>query len=120
MNILILTCEQCGADIGGNTGCLYLREHEIAGRRRASLPGDSPEPVLLHWRSAHDRCRSDMDVDCYEIDAPRVGSAGALERVSLHMRAKRWLLLTDWDLVMREAAGEVPSVRFRLVGLEAA
>lgn len=134
MNDLTLVCETCRKPIDGDTGSLYVRLGEVTSARAADrdwkeahpsgtavditellmLPGD------VRWRAAHDRCRSDHDQGCYEIDAPQISTWRHVARWTAHLMEKNWLGLTDWDGLLRELSGESPARRIRILAREAA
>jgi hypothetical protein len=78
------------------------------------MPGD------IHWRSAHDACRSDRDEGCYEIDAPLISGWPHVARWTAHLMSKSWFGLSDWDALLRELSGEAPATRICVVAREAA
>lgn len=134
MSDLILICEACRRPIEGNTGSIYITFAELHAKTAAdaewrerhepgtaigiyeflSLPGD------IHWRTAHDACRSDRDEDCYEIDAPLIDSWPKLCRWTAHLMEKNWFTLSDWDTLLRELCGEARATRIRATEREAA
>jgi hypothetical protein len=134
VNELTLVCETCAFPISGDTGCLYVRMADLAAYReeykawRAASDRDgavtSAELMLLplpvHWRTSHDKCRTDHDEDAYEIDAVRITSWAKAAHWTAHLMEKTWLASTDWKHLLRELSGEASSRRIRVVAREAA
>lgn len=134
MTDLTLICETCRRPVTGDTGSIYVRLREITDARQArrewgeahpdGTAADIAEIIALpddvHWRTAHDHCRSDHDEGCYEIDAPQISRWPHVARWTAHLMAKNWLSLTDWDELLREMSGEVTARRVRVTVSEAA
>jgi hypothetical protein len=135
MNDLILICETCGFPITGNTGSLYVRTAELVAYREelqvwraASSSRDGLIsgaelmllPLPVHWRTGHDKCRTDHDEEAYEIDAPLFTSWASLAKWTAHLMGKNWLPSTDWAHLLREVSGEASVRRVRVGAREAA
>jgi hypothetical protein len=134
VNDLTLICETCNFPVTGDSGSLYvtyadIHTHEAAEteweeRHPAGTAIDITEllehPGDIHWRTGHDRCRADRDLDCYEIDDVQICSWPQLARWTAHLMGKNWFALTDWDDLLRELSGEARSRRIRVAAKEAA
>ena len=134
MSDLTLICETCGFPVTGNTGSIYARYAEINSRQEADLewheahpPGEAVDIVELltmpgdiRWRVGHDSCRTDRGEGCHEIDDDRIATWPALAKWTAHLMEKNWFSLSDWDDLLREVAGEIPSRRIRVAAREAA
>lgn len=134
MNDLTLICETCGFPVTGNSGSIYVRYAEINAKQQADLewreahpPGTAVDiheyltmPGDIRWRTGHDRCRTDRDEGCYEIDDDQIDTWPRFARWTAHLMEKRWFALSDWDGVLRELSGEAPSRRIRVAAKEAA
>jgi hypothetical protein len=128
VNELTLICGPCGLAILGDTGCLRVSHGAIKRHQRetaewnARHPGDAHDltelltlPDEVQWVAWHDKCRPAGFDDGYEIDSVRLSTWSGLAHWTAHLMSKRWLDCTDWDDVLREAAGEIPSRRIRAV-----
>ena len=100
---LVMFCGRCRAPVDGDTGFIGVRHAALA---RA---GTGPGEVL--WETLHHSCDPDPGNDCYAINAERIATSPALAWWTAHLMGKTWLALTDWDEVLREAAGEGGSPR---------
>ena len=134
MNDLTLICETCGFPVAGDSGSIYVRLAEVRDTHAADRewhethPADAAVDIVelltmpgdIHWRTGHDACRADRDEGCYEIDSDRIATWPALARWTAHLMEKNWFALSDWDDLLREVAGEVPSRRIRVAAREAA
>jgi hypothetical protein len=134
VNDLTLICETCHFPVTGNSGSIYVRLGDVRDKRHAdqewkqahpagaaidihellTMPGD------IRWRVGHDSCRADRDEACYEIDDDKIATWPALARWTAHLMEKGWFPLSDWDDLLREVAGEIPSRRIRVAAREAA
>lgn len=134
MNEIDLICEICRFPIAAGKGSLYVRMGDVREKRDADQQWRDSHPfgtriditefLLLpgpaHWRSAHDACRSDHDESCYELDDEWISTWRGLAHWTAHLMAKNWFASTDWAELLREAAGDVPSARIRVVLASAA
>ena len=111
MNDLTLICETCQFPIAGDTGSIYVRFAEIGTGRDGSD---------IHWRTGHDKCRTDRDEGCYEIDGDRIATWPALAHWTAHLMEKNWFGDSDWDGLLRELAGDSSPRRIRAAAREAA
>lgn len=133
MSDLTWLCAKCGHAIGPEDGGVRVLHAEIIEAQRTDRDyeeahGDG-EAVDLHefllvppdiaWAPVHYRCDEDRG-DAYCIDVLKVGTYRGLVWWTAHLMAKNWLDLTDWDSLLREAAGEVNSVRVVLRAAAAA
>lgn len=101
---LVIICGRCGSHIEGDTGFLGVRHRLISDGMALAVRGHAGPDIS--WEALHDSCNPDPGDDCYQIDAITANSHAALARWSAHLMSKRWLELTDWDEVLREAIGE--------------
>jgi|HubBroStandDraft_6_1064221.scaffolds.fasta_scaffold482978_2 hypothetical protein len=135
MTELTLICETCHFPVARGKGSVYvrtgdLRDHRTAKHdwREAHPDGEAVDladlvdnyPEDIHWRTAHDACRDDHDEGCYEIDDEHISTWGGLAHWTAHLMEKTWLQDSDWDDLLREVAGEIPSRRIRVAAREAA
>lgn len=134
MNDLTLICETCGFPIAPEKGSIYIRTGDARDYRQAMREWREvhPEgsavdlteldgfPEDIHWRTGHDACRSDHDEGCYEIDGDQITTWPALMHWTAHLMEKNWFGDSDWDELLREIAGEVPSRRIRSAASQAA
>ena len=134
MNDLTLICETCHVPVTGNSGSIYVRLAEVSAGQRADREWHEAHPAgeaidivelltmpgEIHWRTGHDRCRTDRDEGCYEIDDDQIDTWPRLARWTAHLMDKNWFGLSDWDDLLREVAGEIPSRRVRVAAKEAA
>lgn len=134
MSDLTLICETCRFPITGDTGSIYVQFAEVNAKQQADLEWRETHPAgeaidivelltmpgEIHWRTGHDACRADRDEGCYEIDSDQIATWPALARWTAHLMDKNWFALSDWDDLLREVAGEIPSRRIRIAAKEAA
>jgi hypothetical protein len=134
MNDLTLICEICRFPIEGDTGAIYATFPDInaaRAREREERHGAVEvssidivdllmEPGPIHWRTGHYAHPEVQEVDSYEIDAVRIATWPALAHWTAHLMEKNWFALSDWDDLLREVAGEIPSRRIRVAAKEAA
>lgn len=124
---ITLICGTCHGPIEGDTGALAVSFPAILAHRRALAewrqehPGPVPSardirgfPEPLRWTPVHDKCLGPEPDDAYDIDAAVLASAGGFIEWSRQLRRKSWIGFTDWEQVLREAAGEIPSSRMRV------
>lgn len=112
MTLLILICGRCGLPVAPGAGSIYATYREIGAAR--------DDGGTIPWHARHDRCSEHLEESSYEIGADQIMTLGALSRWTAHLMAKRWVASSDWDDLLREAAGEIPSRRIRLAAEEAA
>lgn len=117
---LTLICRKCRFPIDGDTGYLRVTFADIHENRAQQRAYDErhPEgsavsmeefllgPEDVHWRAYHDKCEPEKDRDAYQIDAARLRTWQHLCWWTAHLMEKNWFALTDWDCLLREAAGE--------------
>lgn len=134
MSEITLICETCTFPIASGKGSIYVRTGDIAARRAAEHEWREAHPAgtavsvtdlvlapdSIRWRTGHDTCRADHGEGCYEIDDTRISSWRQVAWWTAHLLEKNWLPLSDWDDVLRELSGEVPSARIRAAAREAA
>lgn len=121
---ITLICGTCHGPIEGDSGGLAVYFPDINEHRRllTEWRQQHPEPVPdvrdvrgfpepLRWTPVHDKCVLAETADAYEIDAAALTSAGGFIEWSRQLRRKSWIGFTDWEQVLREAAGEIPSSR---------
>lgn len=134
MKDLTLICETCGFPVAGDSGSIYVLLGDVRDKQRADRewkqahpPGTAIDihefltmPGDIHWRTGHDKCRTDRDEGCYEIDDDQIATWPALARWTAHLMGKNWFPMSDWDDLLRELSGESPPQRIRVVAREAA
>ena len=126
MSDLSLICGPCGLPITGDTGCLRVSHAEINRHQQQTAEWQKKHPSDTHaaaellsmpgdvcWVAWHDTCRPAGFDDGYEIDSVQLLTWAGLAHWTAHLLSKSWLDCTDWDDVLREAAGEVPAKRIR-------
>jgi hypothetical protein len=123
---LTITCERCRKPVAPGSGFLGVSLREVTRAERAEqayyqahpraeavslsvLADEFPDDVP--WRSRHYVCAPAADADAYEIAADQLRTWADLARWTAHLLGKNWLGVTDWDDMLREAAGEIPSMR---------
>lgn len=109
VNDLTLICETCRFPINGDTGCIYALFREM---RQSSDE--------IHWHTSHYAHFPTNTGDTYEITAARISTWKQLAWWTAHLMEKNWFPLSDWDDLLREASGDVPSRRIRVEAKEAA
>jgi hypothetical protein len=126
---LTLICGKCRFPIDGDTGYLRvtfaaIHEHRQAEReyRERNPEGSavSMEEFLLgpedvHWLAYHGKCEPEKDQDAYQIDAARLRTWQQLCHWTAHLMEKNWFALTDWDRLLREAAGDSEARTLRVL-----
>lgn len=113
---LVLICQKCGGPVA--SGCLWVDYAEIVQTRtaraeQAARPDGAPLDIVAFiksrgdalWKVHHDGCTDDP-ADGYLIDAERLRTWDGLAHWTAHLMEKNWFLLTDWNLLLREVAGE--------------
>jgi hypothetical protein len=124
MSDLTWLCDRCGQPVKPEDGGVRVTHAEILEHRRteaaydeAHAPGEAVElhefllvPPDIRWRPLHFRCDEERG-DAYCIDILFVGTYRGICKWTAHLMAKNWLELTDWDHLLREVAGEIPSTR---------
>jgi hypothetical protein len=128
---LVLICGGCGSP--APHGYLCVRFAEIHDYRHAldawheAHPGDGhyieellTMPDEIEWRAWHYDCDPHSDEDAYQIDAENLSTWRGFLWWSAHLSSKNWVPDTDWDEVLREATGEIPSARIRIIEAAAA
>ena len=101
---LVIICGKCRSPIEGDTGFLGVRHRLISDAMVSDAHGRAAADIL--WEALHDKCNPDPDDDCYQIDAITANTHAGLARWTSHLMSKKWLELTDWDELLREAIGE--------------
>ena len=98
---LDLICRRCRQPITSGHGCLWVSfaEIRIANRERDDLGAD------IAWKVHHDGCTPDPG-DAYSVEAAQISTWAGLARWTSHLMAKNWFAFSDWDELLREAAGE--------------
>jgi hypothetical protein len=109
MTDLTLICETCGFPIAEGSGCIYTTF--------AEMHTSSDE---IHWHTSHYAHLAAGFRDTYEIDSGRIATWPRLAWWTAHLMEKNWFALSDWDDLLREVAGEIPSRRIRVAAKEAA
>jgi hypothetical protein len=133
MNEITIICGRCHAAVAPGSGFLGVSLSEVtrAERAEAAFNAKHPESATLQevvaelpdevpWRSRHYACAPKADADAYQIDVDRLRTWADLAHWTAHLLAKTWLTATDWDDILREAAGEIPSRRIRVGEVQAA
>ena len=128
LTIICGTCRSTAPD-----GYLSVRYAEISAYQRAvtaweeAHPGDGhyleelmTMPEEIAWRGFHGACDPGPDEGAYQIGAETLRTWRDLTRWSAHLSGKNWIGFTDWDEVLREAAGQVASRRIIAIGVAAA
>ena len=125
---LALICRACRQPIEGDTGALRATYAAINSVRAAEAEwaerqGDraisitelmlAPEPVP--WLPYHDRCDPEFESASYQIDSAQLSTWRHLARWTAHLMSKNWFPFSDWDELLREAAGEVPATRIQVL-----
>jgi hypothetical protein len=124
--VITLICGACHSPITGDTGALAVYFADIHAHRAAArawreahpqpMPASAadayPEPI--RWEPVHDACVQLERGDAYDIGAAQLATKTGFIRWSAHLSRKNWIGATDWEAVLREAAGEVPSQRIRI------
>lgn len=132
MSDLTWLCDRCGKPVEAEDGGVRVTHAEInearstdRAYREVHPEGDAVElhefllvPADIQWKPLHYRCDDD-GWDAYCIDIIQLATHQGLCKWTAHLMAKTWLDLTDWDHLLREAAGEVPSVRVVLARVAA-
>jgi hypothetical protein len=130
---LALICESCLQPFT-SAGCLWISFADIvrasqqdAEWHEAHPAGEAIDimtfltlPGEAVWHTHHDRCMPEPGRDSYDIGAEQVRTWAGLVRWTTHLMAKRWLDVSDWDDVLREASGESQSRRIRAIAQVAA
>ena len=114
MSDLEALCGRCGRRVDCGDGWIHVDPAEAARAQREE------SGVTVCWQVHHRRCDPDPYDGGYWIDVENITSWAGLAHWTAHLMAKRWLEATDWDELLREAAGEIPPVRLRPVALESA
>ena len=109
MNDLTLICETCRFPISGDSGCIYTTFAEIR-----------PSSDEVRWRTSHYAHFTGEIRDTYEIGSESIASWPRLAWWTAHLMEKHWFGLSDWDDLLREVAGQIPSRRIRVAAKEAA
>ncbi|MBO0813601.1 MAG: hypothetical protein J2P30_00370 [Actinobacteria bacterium] len=130
---LALICCACLLPIEGDTGFLAAAYPDIAKAKREHAEWEASHgdgaisledfilpPEDIHWRAYHDRCNPDPDGSAYQIGSAELSTWRGLTRWTAHLMAKNWFALSDWDDLLREAAGESPATRIMVLGQVAA
>lgn len=117
---VVITCQVCRRPVVGD-GYVWVDNAEIAACERAWAEfderrgGKSWQPVGLEdlfalpdeaeWQAHHARCDPNPDRSSYSIQANRIDTAAKLLDWTAHLMGKSWLGHTNWDNVIRSAAG---------------
>ena len=109
MSDLTLICETCRFPINGDTGCIYTTFAEM----RTS----SDE---IRWHTSHYAHFTEGVRDTYEISSERITTWRQFIWWTAHLMEKNWFPLSDWDDLLHEVSGEIPSRRILVVAGEAA
>lgn len=126
---LALICQQCRFPIEGDTGYLrvtyadihkYQRDEKAYRERHPEGEAVSLEDFLLgpdpiHWRAYHDKCEPEPDASAYQIDAAKLRTWQGLAHWTAHLMEKNWFASTDWDCLLREAAGDTEARTLRVL-----
>ena len=120
---LLLICGNCGSVVPPRKGCLWVGHGEIVTRRREGAEWDAQHagqamsllemlgmPGPVHWKIHHDHCTPEPE-DPYWIGTEDVATWTQLAHWTAHLMEKTWFALTDWDVLLREVAGDIPSMR---------
>lgn len=131
MSDLTLICGDCRQPVIGDTGYLYVDYADIHAardaekRRREVMKPGAPVSIAeflvgrqASWKVTHDRHRSSDGA--YYIDAAQFDAWPKVAHWTAHLLEKTWIQFTDWDDVLRELAGDIPSRRIRVAAREAA
>jgi hypothetical protein len=115
---IVIVCGKCRQPVGPDSGCLWAGWTEINDTRAARTRWDteraasavtlqplSPVPVQVGWKVAHEGCTTRPD-DGYWIAVQALTTWRDLVWWTAHLMEKNWLHLTDWDQLLREAAGD--------------
>jgi hypothetical protein len=113
---LDIICRKCKRPVHG--GCLWVSFDEIRtlpalhsdweDQRAASavtLESLGDMPAEIAWKVHHDGCTPELE-DAYSVEATQVSTWAALTSWTSHLMSKNWFAYSDWDEVLREAAGE--------------
>lgn len=127
-------CGSCGQPVGDWDGYLYVSPLDAMARERVSRQREAThagravsigelvrewaeDPGIAAWRVTHHRCDSRPDfADGYHIDPGRIATWSQLAHWTAHLMDKRWFAHTDWDELLREAAGDTPPFRVCVAG----
>jgi hypothetical protein len=131
MTEITLICEACRRPMtDAEPGALSVPFAAIrASRREEREPRldaavDLAEFIALpdgpRWTARHYACQPADAPDCYGISHDELRAWADVARWTAHLLAKNWLPASDWDEVLREAAGISPSKRIRASERQAA
>jgi hypothetical protein len=102
---LDIMCPRCRHAIPRGRGCLWVSYAEIRGGIRESGGQTAEGPDEITWKVHHDGCTAEPG-DAYSIEVVQISTWAGLSRWTAHLMAKTWFPLSDWDELLREAAGE--------------
>ena len=109
MNDLTLICETCRFPVHGDAGCIYTTFAEMR---------TSSDEIC--WRTSHYAHFAEGVRDTYEISSERIATWRQFVWWTAHLMEKNWFPLSDWDELLREVSGEIPSRRILVAAGEAA
>jgi hypothetical protein len=94
----------------------------LAAATDLHLAGVSPaETPRVTWKVTHSRCDNRPEfLDDYHIRPEEIRTRQQLACWSEYLRIKPWIRFTDWDALLSEAAGTIPSSRITVTGRAAA
>jgi len=126
---LMLVCQKCKREV--HQGCLWvsfdeirtlpvLHKHweETCAASAVTLEALGAAPDEITWKVHHDGCTPALE-DAYSVEVRQVATWAGLSRWTAHLMAKNWFACSDWDEVLREAAGEsteAPRIVARVAG----
>lgn len=131
MDEITLICETCRQPMtdaaAGSLSITYdgirraqAEQHDDGEGQAFSIEEFLAQPDGPCWRSRHYRCEPEGDEGEYAIGHDVLRTWSDLARWTAHLLGKNWLPGTDWDCVLREAAGESPARRIRAIERQAA
>jgi hypothetical protein len=133
VNEITIICGSCGRPVAGDSGCLRVSHVAVMRHQLETTawhehhPGDVHDmhdllamPDAVGWVAWHHGCRPEGSDDGYEISSGELATWADLARWTAHLMSKTWLEATDWQDILREAAGEIPSERIRATEKQAA
>lgn len=130
---LALICRGCKRPVDDEDGSLRVTYAAIEQYRKAEqqwqarnlgMAVDLAElltgPDEARWLAYHDRCDPEAGIGAYQIDAEHLSTWRDLARWTAHLMGKNWFAWTDWDELLREAAGVIPPVTIQVLDARSA
>lgn len=118
-------CDGCGREIAPGQGYIYVNDRDIETYERAlreretqrvgkgcitvTLADLADGPHVARWHVYHGSCDPEPEESGYWIDVGHWATASAGFDWAAHLVAKSWIQATDFEKLLRRAAGQLVS-----------